>query len=253
MSAPSAPEHALSLMDPPIEAPRITDGYLDLLDPGEDAGRPSVAQRAMRSTVVPRIYERAWRPFLFTLWTLRTTGAEERLVRDLLRPADGDVTLDVACGPGNTTRRLRASYDGGVVVGFDYSATMLARATADTFDAGVTYVRGDAHRLPFADGSCDVVSCLGALYLVEDPFRVVDELLRVLAPGGRIAILATCDRGPAPLRALTGLAEPLSGLRTFAPDAFMSRFEADGLEDVRIEVSGVSQTVAGRRPLDDRG
>ncbi|MDO9408891.1 class I SAM-dependent methyltransferase [Patulibacter sp.] len=248
MTALSAPERALSLMDPPVGAPRVTDGYLDLLGPAGEDGRVSLAQRAMRSTVVPKIYERAWRPFLFTLWTLRTTGAEERLVHDRLHPVEGDVVLDVACGPGNTTRRLRASYDGGLVVGFDYSATMLARATADTYDPGVAYVRGDAHRLPFADGSCDVVSCLGALYLVEDPFRVVDELLRVLAPGGRIAILTTCDRGPAPFRALTGLTEPLSGLRTFAPDAFTSRFEADGLEDVRIEVSGVSQTVSGRRP-----
>ena len=138
----------------------------------------------------------------------------------------------------------------GVVVGFDYSATMLARATADTYDPGIAYVRGDAHRLPFADGSVDVVSCLGALYLVEDPFRVLDELLRVLAPGGRIALLTTCERGPLPVRALNGLAAPVSGLRTFARDAFTSRLEADGLEDVRIRVSGVSQTVSGRRPLD---
>jgi SAM-dependent methyltransferase len=248
MTVLSAPEHALSLMDPPVAAPRITDGYLDLLEPEPAGQRVSVAQRAMRSTLVPQIYERAWRPFLFQLWTLRTTGAEERLQRELLRPEDGDVALDVACGPGNTTRRLRAAYDGGVVVGFDYAATMLARATADTYDDGIAYVRGDAHRLPFADDSFDLVSCYGALYLVEDPFRVVDELLRVLRPGGRIAILTTCDRGPAPLRAVVGLAEPLSGLRGFAPDAFTSRFEDDGLEDVRLIRSGWSQTVAGRRP-----
>jgi SAM-dependent methyltransferase len=248
MPALSAPEHVLSLLDPPVTAPRITDGYLDLLDAEDVPTRISVAQRAMRSTIVPQIYERAWRPLLFRLWTLRTTRSEERLLLDLLKPADGDVALDVACGPGNTTRRLRDTYEGGVVVGFDFSATMLARATADTDDDGIAYVRGDAHRLPFADDSFDLVTCYGALYLVEDPFRVVDELLRVLAPGGRIAILTTCERGPAPVRAATGLSEHVVGLRGFAPDAFTSRFQDDGLEDVRVEVSGFSQTVAGRRP-----
>jgi SAM-dependent methyltransferase len=252
MPPASAPEHALSLMDPPVAAPRVTDGYLDLVGPDRagdgDAGRVSIAQRAMRSTLVPQIYERAWRPLLFQAWTLRSTRAEERLILDLLRPRDGDVALDVACGPGNTTRRLRTAYDGGLVVGLDYSATMLARATADTHDPDVAYVRGDAHRLPFRDGSIDLVTCLGALYLIEDPFRVLDELLRVLAPGGRIALLTTCERGPAPLRAAAGLLEPVSGLRGFAPDAFSSRLDAAGLLDVRVDVSGWSQVVGGRRP-----
>lgn len=247
MTGPSAPERALALMDPPVEAPRITDGYLDLLEPAPPE-RVSIAQRAMRSSIVPKVYERAWRPLLFTAWTLRTTSAEHRLLIDALDPQDGDAALDVACGPGNTTRRLRGAYSGGVVVGLDYAPGMLARATADTYDDGIAYVRGDAHRLPFADGSLDLVSCLGALYLVEDPFRVVDELLRVLAPGGRIALLTTCERGPAPVRGVAGLLEPLVGLRGFAPDAFTSRFEDDGLEDVRVRLSGWSQTVSGRRP-----
>lgn len=234
------------LLHPAVAAPRIADGYLDLLPRADDAG-VSIAQRAMRSTLVPEIYERAWRPLLFSAWTLRTTAREARLVHGMLEPEEGDVALDVACGPGNTTRRLRAAYGGGLVVGCDVAPSMLARATADTDDDGVAFVRGDAHRLPFADGAFDLVTCLGGLYLVEDPFRVVDELLRVLAPGGRIAVLATCERGPAPLRAAAGALEPLVGLRGFAPDAFTHRFEAAGLQDVRAVVSGWSQVVAGRR------
>jgi SAM-dependent methyltransferase len=245
----SAAERVGPLLDPPVPDPPVADGYVDLLDPPEGgAPRVSVAQRAMRSTLVPRIYERAWRPMLFRAWTLRTTASEERLVRELLAPEDGDVALDVACGPGNTSRRLRAAYAGGLVVGCDVAPSMLARAVADTGGDGIAYVRADAHELPFADGTFDLVTCLGALYLVEDPFRVLDELLRVLAPGGRIAVMTTCERGPAPLRHAAGALEPLVGLRGFAPDAFTSRLEADGLEDVRAVVSGWSQTVGGRRP-----
>lgn len=249
MADPSAPERALQLMDPPPAAPRVVDGYLDLLmDEVAAPDRVSLAQRTMRSTFLPKIYEAAWRPFLFQLWTLRTTAAEERLLAEMLAPRDGEVALDVACGPGNTTRRLRDTYAGGTVIGFDYAPGMLARATADTYDPDVAYVRGDAHDLPFADGSIDLVACFGALYLVEDPFRVLDELLRVLAPGGRIALMTTVDRGPRALQLATGLSERLGGLRSFAPDAFTSRMEDDGLIDVRQVVSGFSQTVAGRRP-----
>lgn len=236
-----------SLLAPPQTAPPLTDGYVDLLPP-EPEERVSIAQRAMRSSVLPRIYERAWRPLLFRAWTGRSTAAETRRLLDLVGPRAGDTALDVACGPGNTTRRLSDALGDGLAVGCDLSATMLARAVRDTPQDGVGFVRCDAEALPFADASFDVVTCYGALYLMADPFRAVDELLRVLRPGGRIALLTTCERGPAAARTAFAVTHGAIGLRGFAPDAFTSRFAAAGLVDVRQEVSWWSQTVAGRRP-----
>jgi SAM-dependent methyltransferase len=247
MDAPSPAARIGALLDPARPDPPVTDGYVDLLPPEPDA-RPSIAQRAMRSSVLPRIYERAWRPLLFRAWTGRSTAAETRLGLDLVRPRAGETALDVACGPGNTTRRLRDALGDGLAVGCDASASMLARAVRDSPGRGVAYVRADAEALPFADGSFDVVTCYGALYLMEHPFRAVDELLRVLRPGGRVALLTTCDRGPAAARTAFAVTHGAIGLRGFPPDAFTSRFAAAGLVDVRQEVSWWSQTVAGRRP-----
>ena len=62
--------------------------------------RPSL----MGSTLLPRIYERVWRPVAFFGFTMRNTADEERLKLRLLDIATGDTVLDLACGPGNTTR-----------------------------------------------------------------------------------------------------------------------------------------------------
>ncbi len=52
--------------------------------------------------------------------------------------------------------------------------------------------------LPFADATFDAVCCFGALYLMPEPFRVAREMVRVLRPGGRVAILTSYapDRPP---------------------------------------------------------
>ena len=60
------------------------------------------------------------------------------------------------------------------------------------------YVRAGATNLPFRDGSFDAVCCFAALYLIEDPLLAVAEIARVLAPGGRVALLSSVARGPLP-------------------------------------------------------
>src|SRR5258708_1057383 len=103
--------------------------YLDLIS-GE-LPSTGAAQDLMRSGLVPRIYERYWRPALGRL-AKGVTGpgmAEEiRIARLLLGLGEGDVVLDVACGPGNFTREFaRAVGPDGLAVGIDGSRTMLER------------------------------------------------------------------------------------------------------------------------------
>lgn len=99
--------------------------------------------------------------------------------------------LDVACGPGNTTRQLLPPVGSdGLVVGVDSAASMLAQAVLSTdADAPAGYVRADAADLPFADAIFDAVSCYGALYLMDEPAAALTEMMRMLKPGGRIAVL----------------------------------------------------------------
>jgi SAM-dependent methyltransferase len=225
----------------------VVDGYLDVM--GADRVPQSTAQRVMGSTLLPRIYERLWRPVLFFGFTMRNTADEDRLKLRLLDIHAGDCVLDVACGPGNTTRTFVGEVGSdGLVVGVDSSPTMLARAVSDTPpDDPLAYVRADGSELPFGDATFDAVSCYGALYLMDDPFGSLREMIRVLKPGGRIAVLTTCARGPAPVRQLEVAASRIAPLRLFDVDEITDAMHDAGLVDVTCRVTAASQTVSGRR------
>ena len=223
----------------------VVDGYLDVM--GDAEVRQTTGQRVMGSSALPMIYERLWRPVLFTA---RNSAQENRRKLQLLELRAGDTVLDVACGPGNTTRTLVAAVGAdGLAVGVDSSATMLAKAVRDTPPGSpVGYVRADAVDLPFDDGTVDAVSCYGALYLMDDPFGALREMIRVLTPGGRIAVLTTCARGPAPVRRASVVASRFAPVRLFDVDEVVGVMRAAGLVDVIRDVSAASQTVSGRRP-----
>ena len=226
----------------------MVDGYLDVM--GDAQVPQTTGQRMMGSTALPKIYERLWRPALFWAFTLRNTAQEDGRKLELLDVGPGDTVLDVACGPGNTTRTLvELVAPGGLVVGVDSAATMLAQAVRDTpRGSQVGYVRADAVDLPFADGVFDAISCYGALYLMDDPFGSLREMIRVLAPGGRIAVLTTCARGPAAERRVGVVASRRAPLRRFDVDEVTGAMRAAGLTDVTCDVSAASQTVGGRKP-----
>lgn len=217
---------------------------------GRDNVPQTTAQRLTASTTLPRIYERLWRPVAFFGFTMRNTADEDRIKRRLLAVDAGDIVLDVACGPGNTTRTLVAEVGpDGLAVGVDSSATMLAQAVRDSpADTRAGYVRADAVDLPFADATFDAVSCYGALYLMDDPAAALVEMIRVLAPGGRIAVLTTAARGPAVVRRMEVAASRWAPLRLFDVDEITSVMRDAGLVDVTRRISAASQTVAGRRP-----
>jgi len=226
----------------------VVDGYLDVM--GDAEVPQTTGQRVMGSSVLPMIYERLWRPVLFFGFTARNSAQEDRRKLRLLDLHPGDTVLDVACGPGNTTRTLLAAVGSdGLAVGVDSSATMLAKAVRDTTPGSpVGYVRADAVDLPFDDGTVDAVSCYGALYLMDDPFGALREMIRVLTPGGRIAVLTTCARGPAPVRRASVAASRFAPLRLFDVDEVADVMRDAGLVHVSQDVSAASQTVSGRRP-----
>ncbi len=115
-----------------------------------------------------------------------------RLVAAELRPAlkESARALDVACGTGDLSLTLSAAGQ-AQVIGVDFCRPMLeiARDKAEGEEARVPFVEGDALRLPFADEAFDVATIafgLRNLSSVEDGLR---ELLRVLKPGGRVAVV----------------------------------------------------------------
>ena len=210
----------------------------------------------MLTDVVPRVYERWWRPALGRLFKgVLGPGMrdEHRIARLLLGLCPGDGVLDVACGTGNFSRDFRKSVGAaGLVVGIDVSQTMLARAVEDTRASGlanIAYVRGDAEELPFLDNSFDAVCCFAAFHLFRDPWRALDRMTAVLTPGGRIAIFTTARHRTAPVRTAEALMARRSGARLFEEREVVSALEERGYEDVRQRVAGVTQFVGGRLPV----
>src|SRR4051812_15545982 len=106
--------------------------------------------------------------------------------------------LDVGCGTGDLTARLRAELQTDVVAGCDFSAGMLEQAQART-DA-VRWLQGDATRLPFDDGSFDAVVSTEAFHWFPDPDAALREFHRVLAPAGRVLVALVNVRVPATSR-----------------------------------------------------
>lgn len=247
-------DRAVELIDPALRSAAVErDGYLDLLGP-RDAAAPGLVPRLMRSRVLPVVYERWWRPTWSRLLRgLRLGGLEDelRIARLLLALGPGDRVLDVACGPGNFTRAFAATVGPeGLVVGLDASETMLARAVADSAEGSIAYVRADAEAMPFVDGAFDAVCCFAGLNLFSDPYRSLDEMRRVLAPGGRIAIFTSCGLESAPGRAVSAAIGATSGMRVFDPRELVAALERRGFVDVRRRIQGVTQFLGGRLPHD---
>ncbi|MFE3544123.1 class I SAM-dependent methyltransferase [Nocardia sp. NPDC059177] len=209
----------------------------------------NLARKTMNAPALAAVYEHAWRPALFYLASGRTTGSDRRdAVRALRIEGTGQRVLDLACGPGNFTHYLSEHLTGdGYVTGLDYSEPMLAKAAADNAGQRVGYVRGDARTLPFADGTFDAVCCFGALYLIPDPIAATREMIRVLAPGGRIAI-TTSFREDNLFGTATTVAASLSGLRLFDRDTFPDLFAAAGLTEIDQRVHRFMQYVDASKP-----
>lgn len=243
---------ALDLFATPVDSDAIdvSHGYLDLLGERDPTGTHP-GQRLMVSRVLPLVYQRFWRPFGVRLLMGLTgpgTGEEHRMALSMLSIDPGDRVLDVACGPGNFTRDFARAAGEGLVAGLDASASMLDVAVRDTTSDNVAYIRGDAGALPFRDGSFDAVCCFAALYLIEEPLRALAEIVRVLAPGGRVALLTSCNRGLLPAGVTSPVVRRLSGVRIFDRDELKRALIDDGLVEVDQRVAGLAQFLSGRKP-----
>jgi hypothetical protein len=92
------------------------------------------------------------------------------------------------------------------------------------------------------------VCCFAALYFIARPFEAIGEMVRVLAPGGRIALLASVERGPLPAGALDAVVRGVSGTRVFGRDELTGALAERGLTEVDRHVAGLAQFVSARAP-----
>jgi ubiquinone/menaquinone biosynthesis C-methylase UbiE len=134
---------------------------------------------------------------MVTILDLQDAAPSIRRLQDwalgLARVQPGEFVVDVGSGTGTMTRRLGALVaPDGQAVGVEPNPRLreVAGSRAAT-SPGVGFVDGLAARLPFSDGSADVVWCERVLQHVADPQAAIDEFARVLRPGGRAVLLDT--------------------------------------------------------------
>jgi demethylmenaquinone methyltransferase/2-methoxy-6-polyprenyl-1,4-benzoquinol methylase len=119
---------------------------------------------------------------------LLSFGQDPRWRRVLVSRIDvgpRQTVLDVATGTGAVARELVAE-KGCTVVGLDQSPEMLAEARRRLPD-DVKLIEGRAEQLPFPDATFDALTFTYLLRYVDDPAATLQELTRVVRPGGTIA------------------------------------------------------------------
>ena len=107
------------------------------------------------------------------------------------------VLLDVPSGGGTLLPRLADAGFHGRVLASDLGTAMLRRAADQRDRAGldVALLRADAQDLPLRDGSVDAAVSLNGLHVLPEPHRFLQELGRVIRPGGRLFLITLVSGG----------------------------------------------------------
>ncbi len=108
------------------------------------------------------------------------------------RGFQGGRIIDVGCGFGATNIILAERFADSEIIGIDLSDPLLrlANQSAQAANLGgrVRFEKADVQRMPYEDNSFDVAINVNMVHLVEDPIRMLNEIERVLVPGGYLFI-----------------------------------------------------------------
>lgn len=147
----------------------------------------SHAEKGQVTASAAEIYDSLFVPALFGQFAPRLAG--------FAGIAPGTRVLDVATGTGIAA--LAAAERGAVVTGLDINPGMLAVARRKSSE--IDWVEADTAALPFADATFDAVLCQFALMFFPDRQAALRDMLRVLRPGGTLAVAVweALERTPA--------------------------------------------------------
>jgi len=205
---------------------------------------PSIDQDPVKQQVAAHWGRRAAgfdADFGHSIRTAAERAAWDRIL-DLVVGGRGTLdALDVGCGTGFLSLELAGR--GHRVTGIDFAPQMLAEARKKAMAQGVAvrFEEGDAEQLPFAEGSFDLVMTRHVLWTLPHPEAAIDEWIRVLRPGGRLAAMdsqfdpSVLERSPQNARSsaeYAGIGDRLPFLGGRPQSEIEALLRAHGLADV---------------------
>jgi SAM-dependent methyltransferase len=209
----------------------------------------------------PEIDPDAFNAFEASGWEEKA-GGYDRLVGHVTRRFAGPLldaanvtrgtrVLDVATGPGYVA--AQAAERGASVVGADVAAAMVS--LAQRLHPGIEFREADVHELPFEDGSFHAVVGNFLIMHLGRPDQAMAELVRVLAPGGRVALTAWDFPGRS--RLLGAFLDAVGEAGATPPDDLppgpdVFRFSADEEFDALMRAQGLEERTVERVELTHR-
>ncbi len=150
---------------------------MSTVKPIRDRDTTGFPKASVEEIAAASYYQEKLVPALFKDWS--------PLVIEAAQISNGDRVLDIACGTGAATR-YAASITGAATppVGLDIAPGMLS--VAHSINPEIDWRQGNAEALPFDDNCFDRVICQYGLMFFPDPVKAQKEMIRVLAPGGRL-------------------------------------------------------------------
>jgi SAM-dependent methyltransferase len=153
---------------------------------------------------------------------------------------EGDVVVDLGSGAGNDCFVARRSTGAtGKVIGIDFTPAMIEKARANAEIMGyhnVEFRQGDIEHMPITANSADVVVSNCVLNLVPNKHAVIQDIFRVLKPGGHFSISDVVLVGALP-EGIRNAAEMYAGCVSGAiqKQVYMELIDANGFENVTIQ------------------
>ena len=158
----------------------------------------------------------------------------------------GWTMLDIGCGGGATLRRLLKRSDGGLVYGLDISEQSVAKArdlNADLLDKQVFVELGSAAKLPYKDEQFDLVTAVETVYFWPNLPACLQEVKRVLKPGGYFAIIVEV------VDANSKWTNVVEGMVAFPPEQLKQFLDDAGFRQTEVHLKKPSYaTILGVKP-----